>query len=311
MLSAKRADRAGFTLPELLVVVVLLGVVGGAVLRVLVGQQRFYRGAARISDARSQLRQGASVLPAELRGVSASGGDIAALSATAIEFRATTGSAVACQLLSTTEMALPPRTLASGATLASWVHHPEVGDTLHVFDAGANPGSGDDRWSAHRVASFAEASSALCTPAGTASLTSPADDGAARFRVRVTPALPPTVTAGAPIRFTRRVRYRLYQASDLAWYLGYDQYVRGAWGGVQPVSGPYRGGDSAAGERGMELRYFDERGGEVTTIAGGRRIARVDVLFRAGRRSETRRFGAAADEGADSIATAVALRNRQ
>jgi len=308
-----RARRPGFTLVELLVVIVLLGIVGSAITRVVVRQQRFYRAASQIIDTRGQLRQAAGVLPAELRGLSTVGGDIAAISATAIEFRANTGSSIACQVLSGTDLVLPPAALASGAGLTAWLHRPEVGDTVFVFDDGANAGTGDDRWTTHTITSLADVGNAFCPPTGTLAVTTAADAAQPRHRLGIAPAVSANVQAGAPIRFTRRVRYSLYRASDLRWYLGYDQYARGAWAGVQPVSGPYLAGDAAtpAGSRGMQLRYFDETGTEVTTLAAAPTIARVDLVFRAQSVTPVQLTDAAAATFRDSLVTSVAIRNRQ
>ena len=66
--------RSGFSLAELLVAVVLLGIVGGAVTRMLVDQMRFFDGVQVGRGARSVARNSMNVLMSELRMVQDSGG---------------------------------------------------------------------------------------------------------------------------------------------------------------------------------------------------------------------------------------------
>lgn len=66
--------RSGFSLAELLVAVVLLGIVGGAVTRMLVDQMRFFDGVQVSRGARSVARSSMNVLMSELRMVQDSGG---------------------------------------------------------------------------------------------------------------------------------------------------------------------------------------------------------------------------------------------
>src|SRR4051812_15123096 len=66
--------RKGFSLAELLVAVVLLGVVGGALTRLVVDQMRFFDGVQVKRGARSAARNSMNVMLAELRMVQDSGG---------------------------------------------------------------------------------------------------------------------------------------------------------------------------------------------------------------------------------------------
>ena len=60
-------SRPGFTLAEMLVVMVLLTIVGGSLMGVLSKQQRFYRGVSDLGDLRSQLRQAEAVMSSDIR----------------------------------------------------------------------------------------------------------------------------------------------------------------------------------------------------------------------------------------------------
>ena len=91
-----RHARRGLTLVELLAVIVIFGIVAGSIMTLFVRQQRYYAGASEVIDVRGQVREAASLLPIDLRGTSSSGGDIMLISDSAIEFRATYGTAVVC-----------------------------------------------------------------------------------------------------------------------------------------------------------------------------------------------------------------------
>src|SRR3712207_6717642 len=64
--------RRGFTLAELVVALLLFSIVGGGILTLMMRQQRFYRSTADIIQLQGQLRQGGSVMPLDLRGMSTS-----------------------------------------------------------------------------------------------------------------------------------------------------------------------------------------------------------------------------------------------
>ena len=88
--------RRGFTLIELAVVLVILGMVGGAIGLTLMRQQRFYRGAAELLYAREGVRDAIELLSTDIRGMSTA--DTAVLADSAIELFASIGSSVVCQV---------------------------------------------------------------------------------------------------------------------------------------------------------------------------------------------------------------------
>jgi prepilin-type N-terminal cleavage/methylation domain-containing protein len=92
----RRAHRAGFTLVELLIAMTLMGIIGGAIVTLLLRQQRFYNGTNELIQTRQQIRQAAAMLPSDLRGISSVGGDIYAMTDSSIDFRSVFGSSVAC-----------------------------------------------------------------------------------------------------------------------------------------------------------------------------------------------------------------------
>jgi hypothetical protein len=130
-----------------------------------------------------------------------------------------------------------------------------------------------------------------------------------RRRYRLDTDLPPEVTIGAVVRFARPVRYKIYQETSGAWYLGLEEYRSGAWGTPSPVAGPYRAFASGdANPSGLQFRYYDSLGTRVTNMANQKDVARVDVFLRtnAGASAITERNGSLLQ---DSVLMRVALRN--
>src|SRR5437667_9994140 len=80
--------RRGFTMVELLVALVLLGLVSAALYRVLVNNQRLYMAQTQRIDLSQNIRAAANILPAELREIDAADGDIIAMAPDRLEVRA-------------------------------------------------------------------------------------------------------------------------------------------------------------------------------------------------------------------------------
>ncbi len=76
--------RRGFTLPELLVSLTLVGVLGAAVVGLLRGTQDAYRAESQQIDVRQNLRIAAALLPGELKELNAVDGDLVAMGAAAL-----------------------------------------------------------------------------------------------------------------------------------------------------------------------------------------------------------------------------------
>src|SRR3989441_2935151 len=97
-MSRTRLARRGFTMVELLVALVLLGLVSAALYRVLVNNQRLYMAQTQRIDLSQNIRAAGSILPAEFRELDASEGDITAMSATSISIRAMRWLGFACNV---------------------------------------------------------------------------------------------------------------------------------------------------------------------------------------------------------------------
>src|SRR2546427_13180838 len=90
--------RRGFTMVELLVALVLLGLVSAALYRVLVNNQRLYMAQTQRIDLSQNIRAAGNIMPAEFRELDASDGDITAMPATSISIHAMRWTGFACNL---------------------------------------------------------------------------------------------------------------------------------------------------------------------------------------------------------------------
>ena len=296
-----RLSRVAFTTIELLVALVIGGMVAAGIGRVLRHQQRFYTSAALLVEQRVSLRDATGILPGELRALSPASGDVLAFSDSALEIRATIGTAIACDTVpGGGGIALAPVSGRS-APLTSFTMAPQAGDMALVYDSGASDGASDDVWIALDVADAA-ASTSVCSGspfAPTAMAAGPPI--VVRFGTRV----PASVRAGAFVRVLRRVRYRFYRAGTGDWYLGYSEWSASGFSVVQPVSGPFAS-YSPRGGSGLALRYFDDNGAELLDPGDALRIARVSVAARGVGRGTLAGTGAVID----SQTVGVRVRNR-
>jgi hypothetical protein len=302
----QRKPRTGFTLAELVVALLLFTIIGGATTRVLLKQQQYYKDLNRSSAARRELRLGASVLPAELRSISTSGGDIISMNESSITMRAYIGTSIVCARTATT-ITLPPHNLARNK-LTSFVMEPAQGDTAFLFDEGLLRGSEDDSWQRLGVAAAPTIDAAACP--GAPYMDPVLDPPASKPRLVYTMSanISDSVKVGAVVRFARAVRYLIYQGTS-GWYLGLQENTSGSWGGVQAMAGPYRPfitGD--AQPSGLQFRYYDTLGTRITDYAQTTKVGRVDVFLRtnAGNSAMAERGGTALR---DSIVMRVAVRN--
>jgi prepilin-type N-terminal cleavage/methylation domain-containing protein len=300
--------RLAFTLIELVVVLFILGVVGGAIGLTLLRQQRFYRGATELLYAREGVRDAMELLSTDIRGMSTA--DTARLLAdSAMELFASIGSSVVCQIAGA-EIGLPEAVSSPGNTLTAFTTEPDTGDLVLFYRDSIDAGS---QWERHRIAGFGSRPIAATCPASTGfNRAGDAGAGARGFLVTLSSPLSSHVARGAPVRFIRRGRYSLYRAGDGESYLGYrrcNAMGPSVCGAIQPLSGPYRAYSSSEGSTGLLFEYFDALGARLGAGASPLALARVDVTARAESRQRLSVEGRSWTPG-DSATVALGIRNR-
>ena len=309
----RRAPRPGITLIEMLIVLILFGIVVGGLMRVIRGQQAFYRSTGQMMEVRSQNDQALGILPRDLRAASSVDGDITAFSDSAITFRSQLGSSVLCAK-TTNEVVIPPvGRLFKRHRLTVWREAPTTGDEILIFDEGPLQAEIDDSWKVYSITNVAEPAANSSNACQTTTGFVVAADTAKSFRYTVSPNLSATIGQGAPIRFGRKVRYALYQAADAQWYLGWQDSTNAGWTTRSPVSGPHRAYSETAGESGLEFVYYDAAGNELdpATYANRLLVAQVDLTIRGITRNDIEVPGKTRQQFVDSLVASVNLRNRQ
>ncbi|HKC38576.1 MAG TPA: prepilin-type N-terminal cleavage/methylation domain-containing protein [Gemmatimonadales bacterium] len=297
-----RAARRGFTMVELLVALVLLGLVSAALYRVLVNNQRLYMAQTQRIDLSQNIRAAANILPAELREIDASEGDIVSMTPTRLEIRAMRWLGFACVQPAMGGVLTPITMVIRGGTPGQPLFFGARGiniatDTMLIYYDGDPTSRNDDYWARGEFTGVAPAAVNCPDP-----IVPPQPGRLVTFNLKLlglgvnqSGAIP----IGAPVRGYEHVIYQLYQpAGDTSFYVGFQP----AGGTMQPLIGPVL-------TNGLTFQYFNANG-VVTAVAS--QVARVDITVRARTVSAVRRGGmAAAATIVDSITTSVALRNNR
>ena len=284
--------RRGFTLVELLVAIVLLGIVSTALYKVMLNNQRSFTAQTQRIELQQNIRAAVTILPAEFRELDAADGDITAMSATSITIRAMRQLAFICAA-----PVLPNATLTFTVRQTPFYGNRQTfaaNDSIFIFYEGNAGTRADDRWILSRVT--VNPTSLNCTDAGTRP----------GYLVTAVPApawpvglnVANAITAGAPVRGVATVTYSLWQSpSDNQYYL-----AQTAAGSTQPLVGPL------TGAAGLAFAYYDSTG---TTITATPTVVRMIEIRVRGRTTQAIRQ---ANEGTlayktDSVIARVALRN--
>jgi len=290
--------RRGFTMIEVLVALVLLGIVSAALYRVLANNQRLYMAQTQRIDLSQNIRAASTILPAEFRELDASEGDITAMSATSISIRAMRWLGFACNLPPLGGALNSVSVIVRGGAPGQPLFFGSRGidnskDQLLIYYDGDKNSRLDDFWATGTI---------TAAPNG-----QNCDDGTNGQRLLVNinllglgPNLPGGIPLGAPVRGWEPVTYALYRpAGDTSWYVGFQPANQT----MQPLIGPVLAGN------GLQFQFYDANGA-VTAIRA--QVARIDVTVRARTTGAVRAGGqAAAATMVDSVVTSVALRNNR
>lgn len=290
--------RRGFTLIELMIALVLLGLVSTAVYKVMVNHQRVYQAQTQRIDLQQNIRAAATILPAEFRVLDASDGDILSMTADSITIRAMRLFAVACDTpILTLNGPLNAKTLVLRNSMTYGSRMLTIGDSLFLYYEGVPGNRNDDGWVRGRVTAVPVAATcngpeALPGKPGTR-LTF--DLGAF---VAPQQNKPGVIPMGAPVWGYEIDTYMRYLAADGNWYIG----QRIGAGTVQPLVGPLLAAN------GMALSYYDAAGA-VTAVPAN--VAQIEVRVRGLTAQPVRLVDGTQARQVDSVVTRVTLRNNK
>lgn len=292
MLTRRLAGRPGFTLAELLLVLVLGCIALGIASTVGVRLQRDLSSESARVAVDEQLAGAAEVLPIDFRALSPSAGDIVAAGArdTSLDVRATIGSAIVCSSVPGT-INIAFHRGGGGQIIAP---RAAPGDTLWLL-VDADQG---ERWRPAPISALRRADG-VCD-----ALDATAEQVVDRSHLWAAD-IHDSILAqpGAALRITRPERFSIYRASDGQWYVGLRSWNSGlrAYNGVQPIAGPFR---SPSSPRGTRLTYFDSAGALITAgSTDTRAIARIEAVLAAD-------VSVPAKAAVESLTVVTALRNR-
>ena len=288
-------SRRGFTLIELMIALLLLGIVATGIYRVLVSNQQIYLAQTQRIDLQQNIRAALTLLPADFREIDAADGDILKMAGTSITIRARRSLAFICN---------PPvlggglggitMTVRQQPFFGSRVPFDTSYEGLWIYYEGNPTTRTDDSWVRADIKSI---QSQNCPGA-------PISDGAPGYQITLDPFLQGgqlnvagAITNGAPVYSYRQTTYSLYQSgTDSRWYLG----LKDTSNAIQPIIGPL------IGSNGLEFRYYDVNGNTVTDSS---RVALIEIRLRAQTQAQVRSASTGLGYQMDSVVTSVALRN--
>lgn len=288
--------RRGFTLVELLIALVILGIVSAALYRVLVNNQRVYQAQTQHIDLQQNIRAAVTILPADLREIDASDSDIVAMSATSITIRGMRYLGILCS---------PPALGAGTAGIQMTLREsPFWGvrgintatDSLFIYYEGNGSSRKDDDWALAAPTLVAHNFPCPDSKPGISVTVNFRNLGTGPGQLVDTAGAIPN---GAPVRGFETVTYQLYNPRDTTWFIG----MKSGNNNIQPLIGPVL-------SNGLTFAYYDSTGA-VTAVRT--RVARIDFTVR-GKTAQPIRTAAGAatlTNAVDSVSTSVALRNNR
>ena len=260
-------NRRGFSLAEILVALVILGIVGAAMTRVLVNQNRYFDKQTNMRVARSIARNSMNILLADLRMVQDSGGvDSVSSDFKAMRVLVPYRFGLVCYASgSNTTVSMLPVDSATGAMsrYKGFAYRNTAGRYTYVYPT--NPTSGD--------APQPAATPANCTGngAGQAQINTVSLSGRTGNIYDLKSPGPSGATPPAPMFFFQRVTYVFKTSSAYPTKLGLWRIVDGD-SAAEELMAPF---DTSAGFR----YYLQGTEGAETTVPALANIRGVDVLL--------------------------------
>jgi prepilin-type N-terminal cleavage/methylation domain-containing protein len=279
-----RNRRAGFTLVELMIALVIFVLVAASLYRVLNVSQKTTQTQTEKAAMQGSLRTGIQLAMAEIQelwsdegngSVAGPGSAITAMTSTSMSYKAMRGLGLSCAPLALNQVTLD-------ATTWRGLSLPTAGQGLYVFDQGADPAIvTDDVWHDGTIQSVA---------GGTC-----ADGLTAAHVITLTADLPTIVNikVPGPARTHEPMQLGLVASGGRNW-LG----IATGGGGLTPLAGPLTG---------LSLEYKDKNGQNTGTAANVKSI--VLRLFGETERMATRSIGGTPTLLQDTMVVRVQLRN--
>jgi prepilin-type N-terminal cleavage/methylation domain-containing protein len=276
-------QRRGFTLVEVLIALVVMGLVTGAIYKLLIDNQRLSLAQAEQVSLQSNVRTGSLIVPNELRELNNWAGSVDATQIDVIDadpdgitYRAMRGLGFLCQASTATNLRV---------TTATWngSRGPDASrDGVYVFVDQDPDEDDDDGWT--QIGDITGVATSTCGATAAISLT--------------VAGAPAGLPAGTPVRIFEVMRLDLDQDAAGDWWL----YAESVSGGTapQPVLGPLT-------NDGFDLDYLDSAGNPTATLNA---IASIRVTVR-GLTDDAVRAGGTGALGhpEEALATQVLLRN--
>ena len=258
---ARSRQRAGFTLPELLIALVMTAIVGAAAMRLFVAQSHFFDAHVKQQSARAVSRSAVNGMLSDLRMVEAPNG-VTAATTSSVTLRVPYAFGVVCATTASyTTVAFMPvdsLTLASAA-LSGYAWRGSNG-SYTLTESGVSTATG---------------AAATCTGA----TITPVTDGAV---LNVSPAMPGAATAGTPVYLYQRVKYEFASSTQYSGRRGLFRTPLET-GVAEEIAAPF---DASAG-----FEFFDltAGGSSSTTVPTLANIRGIELVFNG--QSEKPRFG--------------------
>jgi prepilin-type N-terminal cleavage/methylation domain-containing protein len=277
-------QRRGFTLIEVLIALIIMGVVTGAIYRLLNSSQRLSLAQAEQVSLQSNVRTGSLVVPNELRELNTVVGGsleqndiILPLADDAITYRAMRGLGFVCQAPVAGELRILQSTWTGLRDPAG------DRDGVYLFNDQDVDDDGDDGW----------------LPVDITGVTASDCGGALAFRLATADVIPASVKIYTPVRLYEVMELKLYSDADGEWWLGARSVSAGEVN-LQPVLGPLTAD-------GFQLVYLDSNGLET---ANEKAIKSIRVTVRGLTEDAVRQGGSGAmGHPEDVLVTQVLLRN--
>jgi prepilin-type N-terminal cleavage/methylation domain-containing protein len=262
----RRSRRAGFTLVELMIALVMTAILGGAAMRLFVGQSRFFDRHIKQQNARAVSRAAVNGVLSDLRMIDAPNGVIAA-STSSITVRVPYAVGVVC---------------TTGATYTTVTFMPV--DSMMFANAALSGfawrGSGGSYTLQEGGVSTATGSGVTCTGAGITPI-------AGGKVLNVSPAFPVGATTGTPTYLYQRVRYAFAASSLIPGRTGLWRTLLET-SATEEVAAPF---DATAG---FEFYSNVASAASSTTVPTLANIRGVELVFDG--QSEKPRFGSTTPE---------------